>query len=201
MWNRWGLGPAFGCEWLIASPHRQVYAVVALTLLSAAPSLAAEPSLVIVGGSLFDPIVGTIEPVQAIIIEGEKIVAVGMPRKPVGVPKDAREIDAAGKFILPGLIDAHVHVVHRLNFAHMTGDEVLPLFLANGITTIRDTGDEIVAQTVVARFAASHPDRCPRVFTSSFLIDADPPIHRDIGFTNVDLAKVARSWTTWWRGR
>ena len=43
-------------------------------------------------------------------------------------------IDAAGKFLLPGLIDAHVHLVHRLNFARVTGDEVLPLFLAAGVT-------------------------------------------------------------------
>lgn len=165
--------------------------LVALTLLSGAPSLAAEPVLVIKGGSLFDAVAGTIEPVQAIVVAGDTIVGVGTPGKPVQIPNDARVIDAAGKFILPGLIDAHVHLVHRLNFAHVTGDEVLPLFLANGVTTVRDTGDEIVAQTVVARFAASHPDRCPRVFTASFLIDGDPPIHRDIGMPISDPAKVA----------
>ncbi len=165
--------------------------VVTLALLSAAQSLAAEPVLVIQGGSLFDPVAGTMEPVQAIVIEGEKIVAVGTPRKPVEIPPGAHGIDAAEKFILPGLIDAHVHLVHRLNFAQVTGDEVLPLFLANGVTTVRDTGDEIVAETAVAHFATSHPDRCPRVFTASYLLDADPPIHRDIGFPVSDPAKVA----------
>ena len=165
--------------------------IVALTSLSAAPSPAAESSLVIKGGSLFDPVAGTFEPVQAIIIEGTKILAVGTTRMPVKIPKDARLIDAAEKFILPGLIDAHVHLVHRLNFAHLTGDEVLPLYLANGVTTVRDTGDEIVAETAVANFATSHPDRCPRVFTASFLFDADPPIHRDIGLPVSDPTKVA----------
>ncbi len=165
--------------------------VVTIALLSAAQSLAAEPVLVIKGGSLFDPVAGTMEPVQAIIIEGEEFVAIGTTRKPVEIPLDAQVIDAAEKFILPGLIDAHVHLVHRLNFAQVTGDEVLPLFLANGVTTVRDTGDEIVAETAVAHFATSHPDRCPRVFTASFLIDADPPIHRDIGLPVSDPAKVA----------
>ena len=165
--------------------------VAALTFWSAISSGAAAQALVIKGGSLFDPVAGTMEPVQAIVIEGEKIVAVGTPRKPVEIPKDVRVIDATGKFILPGLIDAHVHLVHRLNFAHITGDEVLPLFLANGVTTVRNTGDEIVAQTLVARFAAAHPDRCPRVFTCSFLLDADPPIHRDIGLPIADPAKVS----------
>lgn len=167
--------------------------VPALAFFLFAPGLsfAAEPELVIKGGSLFDPVALTMSPVQAIVMEGEKIVAAGTPRNPVEIPKGARVIDAAGKFILPGLIDAHVYLVHRLNFAHVTGDEVLPLFLANGVTAVRDTGDEIVAQTSVAHFAAAHPDRCPRVFTASFLLDADPPIHRDIGLPVSDPAKVA----------
>jgi imidazolonepropionase-like amidohydrolase len=169
---------------------RYFFAVAALVFLLTLPSFAGDRSLVINGGSLFDPVAATMEPAQAIVIVGEKIVAVGTPRHPVEVPKDTRVIDAAGKFILPGLIDAHVHLVHRLNFAHVTGDEVLPLFLANGVTSVRGTGDEIVAQTLVARFAASHPDRCPRVFTCSFLIDADPVIHRDIGLPVTDPARV-----------
>lgn len=162
-----------------------------LVLLLAAPSpSSAEPALVIEGCSLFDPIAMTMAPVQTIVIEGEKIKAVGTRDKPVDIPQAARRIDARGKFIIPGLIDAHVHLVHRLNFAHVAGDEVLPLFLANGVTAVRDTGDEIVAQTVVAHFAAAHPAICPRVFTASYLLDADPPIHRDIGLPISDPAKV-----------
>jgi hypothetical protein len=67
---------------------------------------------------------------------------------------------------------------------------VLPAFLAAGVTSVRSTGDEIVAQTLVARFAAAHPERCPRVFTCSFLLDADPPIHRDIGLPITDPGRV-----------
>ena len=170
----------------LSTPMR--FLPLAILLLFAAP-LFGEP-LVIQGGSLFNPTTGAMEAVQAIVIDGEKIIAVGTPQKPVTVPKGARVIDATATFIIPGLIDAHAHLVHRLNFAHVTGDEVLPFFLANGVTSVRDTGDEIVAQTVVARFAASHPETCPRVFTASHLIDADPPIHRDIGLGVNDPTKV-----------
>lgn len=155
------------------------------------PSGKTRAALVIRGGSLFDPRSGTMQAGGTIVIEGERIRAVGTPTRPVAIPQGAQTIEARGKFIIPGLIDAHVHLVHRLNFAHVTGDEVLPLFLANGVTTLRDTGDEIVAQTLVARYAASHPDRCPRVFTASYLLDADPPIHRDIGLAVTDPARVA----------
>ena len=69
------------------------------------------------GRLAFDPVAGKMAPVQAVVIDGDKVVAVGTPGKPVEIPKGARVIDATGKFILPGLIDAHVHLVHRLNFA------------------------------------------------------------------------------------
>src|SRR5262249_41624003 len=155
----------------LESTMRAYFVVAILPLLTDCLLLAGEPAIVIKGGSLFDSMNGSMEPAQAIVIVGQKIAAVGTPRHPVELPKDARVIDAAGKFIIPGLIDAHVHLVHRLNFAHVTGDEILPLFLATGVTTVRDTGDEIVAQTLVARFATAHQNLCPRVFTCSFLID------------------------------
>ena len=154
------------------------------------PAWSTAQMLVIKGGTVFDSADATMKPLQAIVVDRDKIRAIGTPDKPVSIPKDAREINAQGKFILPGFIDAHVHLVHRLNFAHVTGDEVLPLFLANGVTSVRDTGDEIVAQTLVAKFADEHPERCPRVFKCSFLIDSDPPIHRDIGLPVSDPTKI-----------
>ena len=106
------------------------------------------------------------------------------------MPADAVHIDGGGKFALPGLIDAHVHLVHVLDFAHVTGDEVLPLYLAAGVTSIRSTGDEIVAATLVVRFAAAHPGSSPKVFTCSPLLDGEPLIHRDVGRAITDPNQV-----------
>ncbi len=99
-------------------------------------------------------------------------------------------IEAEGKFVIPGLIDAHVHIVHRLNDAHLTGEEVLPMFLAAGVTAIRDTGDTVVPQKMIARFAEAHAVSCPRVFMCSPLIDGVTPIHRDIGWSLTDPQAV-----------
>jgi len=156
----------------------------------AMPVCAADAPVVIQHGTVFDSVAGKLLAERTILIEGTKIRSVGTNQSRLSIPDGARVIDAKGKFIVPGLIDAHVHLVHRLNFAHVTGDEVLPAFLAAGVTSVRDTGDEIVAQTVVAHFATAHPERCPRVFTSSFLLDADPPIHRDIGLPISDPGRV-----------
>jgi hypothetical protein len=99
-------------------------------------------------------------------------------------------IAAEGKYLIPGLIDAHVHLVHILDSCQITGDEILPLFLAAGVTSVRDIGDEIVAETLVARFAEAFPERAPRVFRCSPLVDRDPPFHRDIGRAVTDVAQV-----------
>src|SRR5262249_39575486 len=132
-----------------------------------------EPAIVIQNAALFDTASGTMKPNRTIIVVGPKIEAIGTPEQPVSIPSNATILDGKGKFVIPGLIDAHVHLVHRLNYAHLTGDEVLPLFLANGVTSVRDTGDEIVAQTLVARYAEANPTQCPRVFRASGLIDGN----------------------------
>jgi len=164
--------------------------VFATSVLCLAAVSAAEPSVVIERCSLFDPESGKMLPERTIVIHDTQIVRVSGADDVGEVPAEATIIDGRGKFALPGLIDAHVHVVHVLDFAHVTGDEILPLYLAAGVTSIRSTGDELVAATLVARFAAEHPEWSPRVFTCSPLLDADPPIHRDVGHAVTDAAKV-----------
>ncbi|MDP2310853.1 MAG: amidohydrolase family protein [Pseudomonadota bacterium] len=61
-----------------------------------------------------------------VLFQGDRIVAVG-PRADVVVPANARVIDVAGRWVLPGLIDAHVHVFDERD---------LPLFLAAGVTSV-----------------------------------------------------------------
>jgi hypothetical protein len=63
----------------------------------------------------------------------------------------------------------------------MTGDEVLPLFVAAGVTTVRDIGDEIVAETLVSPFAEAFSEKAPGIIRCSPLIDGDPPFQRSSG--------------------
>jgi len=153
---------------------------------------ASEDSLVAIERcSLFDPETGQMLLERTIVVRNDRIVSVTGADEVGNIPEDTIRIDGRGKFAMPGLIDAHVHLVHVLDFAHVTGDEVLPLYLAAGVTSIRSTGDEVVAATLIARFAFAHPEWCPRVFTCSPLLDADPPIHRDVGHAITDPAKVS----------
>src|SRR6185295_6214957 len=81
-----------------------------LLLVWGSLAAAQQSTTVVVGGTLID---GTgAAPVRdaVVVIDGRKIVAVGR-RGEVQVPAGAREISAAGKYIIPGLMDANVHLV------------------------------------------------------------------------------------------
>jgi hypothetical protein len=158
--------------------------------LREACSQASPRPVVIRGCSVLDVAAGIMRADRTVVLDGGEIRAVAAPGSPVETPPGATTIAAEGKFLIPGLIDAHVHLVHVLNSCRVTGDEVLPLFVAAGVTSVRDIGDEIVAETLVARFAKASPEKAPRVFRCSPLIDRDPPFHRDIGFALTDVAAV-----------
>jgi hypothetical protein len=71
---------------------------------------------------------------QVVVAKGGKITALGN-EKNVKYSKNALVIDAKGKYLIPGLAEMHAHVPPVDNLEPMK--EVLTLFLANGITTIR----------------------------------------------------------------
>ena len=166
--------------------------VLAGVVAVSAPAHADQPasSVVIEGVAVFEPETGKMLDGRTIVVHGERIVAVTSASEKLELPPDATRIDGRGRFALPGLIDAHVHLVHVLDLAGVSGEEVLPLYLAAGVTSVRSAGDEIFAATRVARFAAANPETSPRVFTCSPLLDADPPIHRGAGRAVTDAAQV-----------
>src|SRR5262245_59584835 len=132
-----------------------------LSLLSGRVTLGAtggQELLVLRGGQLFDSVKADLRPVDAVVIEGERILRVVPFTERFSVPRGAQVIDTSGKFIIPGLIDAHAHLVHILSSAHLTGDQILPFYLANGVTSVRDVGDEVVAESLVASHSRSHPN-------------------------------------------
>lgn len=101
-----------------------------------------------------------------VVIKDGKIVKLGKSWK-TRVPKNSMVIDGKGKYLMPGLTDMHVH--------WWQGDDELILYLANGVTTIRD---------MFGNFGKlKHRERIeegeilgPRVYISTPLIDGYSPI-------------------------
>ncbi|MGH9783871.1 MAG: amidohydrolase family protein, partial [Terriglobia bacterium] len=83
-------------------------AVAMLAVTVGMPGRAGSLSRIVVrGGTLIDGSGSAPLQDSVVVIDGERILAVG-PRSEVEVPS-ARVVDARGKWIIPGLIDAHVH--------------------------------------------------------------------------------------------
>src|SRR5437879_4035893 len=95
---------------------------------------------VIIHVTVINPGTSSVRTNQAVVITGAHIVSVSdMSRfRP---PGNARVIDAAGQYLIPGLWDMHVHSAFGDWFPGGR-DIILPLFIANGVTGVRDMGGD-----------------------------------------------------------
>ncbi len=73
---------------------------------------------------------------HTVIVSGGRITAVG-PAASVRVPDGATRVDARGKFLMPGLSDMHGHLVPGEGAANDGPSQIMKLYLANGVTTVR----------------------------------------------------------------
>jgi cytosine/adenosine deaminase-related metal-dependent hydrolase len=118
-----------------------------------------------------------------IVIEGNKIAEIasldpvalkeGRARRPAG---DA-EIDATGKYVLPGLINAHGHVQEERGGVPMPVDYCLKLWLTSGITTVRDVGSNTQKTLALRQKSLSGDTVAPRLYI--YALFATPPAPRN----------------------
>ena len=196
---------------------RLLLACVALCAWTIArPSLAAAKQIAIVGVTVVYPEREAKDAAIAdatVVISGDRIVAVGARASTPGAA-DALRIDGRGKWLIPGLIDGHVHFFQSGNLYTRPDvadfNAVMPyarevarnkarlaatfkVWLASGVTSVIDVGGPFWNFDV--RAAAERSDAAPRVATTGPLISMiarpqldldDPPIIK------VDSAAAAR---------
>jgi imidazolonepropionase-like amidohydrolase len=73
------------------------------------------------------------KPEMTVVISGDRIVAIG-PTDRQSLPENTVVVDGRGKYVIPGLWDMHVHST----FDRYERSVVLPLYIANGVTGVRD---------------------------------------------------------------
>jgi imidazolonepropionase-like amidohydrolase len=118
----------------------------------------------LVGGTLID---GTGKPPikdAVIVVRGDRIVAAGA-RSKTKVPRGARTIDTRGATMLPGLWDMHTH------YAQV---EWGPIYLASGVTTVRDCGNQLAFLLGAREALAAGVGVGPRLLSAG-IIDGDGP--------------------------
>src|SRR5262249_21604725 len=107
----------------------------------------------IVGGAVFDAIHGEVIQDSVVCIADDRMTAVGRTSAIATGRPGARVIDAAGQFVMPGMIDCHVHLLPSAapDYASRSLKELLPYtairgavhatrMLERGFTTVRDVG-------------------------------------------------------------
>ena len=178
---------------------RNALAFVCL-LLSASPLVAQQNDgrvLAIVGGTVIDGSDEDPLPSSVLLIRGQEIACVG-DAEACPIPEGVDRIDAAGRWLIPGLIDTHVHLPwdgERLAAAGLEGPvpgvaDWLRWWLANGVTTIREASTsgrecETVALRETSELAAIP---WPRIYVSGRI---DPRNVRRYAARDVrDLARM-----------
>jgi hypothetical protein len=104
---------------------------------------------------LFDGNSDNAVPDSWVLIRDDRIESIG--RGNAIAPQGSTTIDAAGRFVLPGLIDTHVHTL-------MMGDEGLRLFVAAGVTAARDCGGKLAGVKAVQQALAAGEKIGPRLY-------------------------------------
>ncbi len=119
-------------------------------------------TIAIVGGDLFDSEAGVMRPAQTVLVQGDRITAVG-PAATVTVPAGATVIDATGKTVMPGMWDMHGH-------AQVASQSTLGLIqLANGLTTVRDLAADLDVAVSLRDREAQGKLASPRLILGGFI--------------------------------
>ncbi|HEX2240312.1 MAG TPA: amidohydrolase family protein [Actinomycetota bacterium] len=118
-----------------------------------------EITVIVAGSALIGPELRSVDN-AVVVLEGDRITAAG-PRSDVEVPDEVRSIDASGTTLVPGFIDAHVHL------GFYTPQEVL----RGGVTTVRDLGWPPEAIFDLVR-RSQHDLSMPRVLAAGPMLTA-----------------------------
>jgi len=133
--------------------------------LATARALARKPTgpVAIVNANLFDADTGKSVPGTTVLIEGNRIKAVGKDAQ-VDVPAGAERIDARGRALLPGLADMHVHMSEGEGAQH----------LAAGVTSVRDLANDTDTLLAMKKRIDAGEEIGPRIAMSG-IIDGPGP--------------------------
>ena len=141
--------------------HRALLLVLAL-----AGAQASAQTLTITNATVVDVTNGALRRGATVVIDGNRIVSVGAA---AATPR-GHVVDAKGMYVIPGLWDMHTHAY--FGWAPEFGDNyVLPLFIANGVTGIRDMGSDLDAVLRARSEVAAHRIVGPRMVVSGPMLD------------------------------
>jgi imidazolonepropionase-like amidohydrolase len=149
--------------------------LVGFVLFVLAAAAQAEPaSLALTHVTVIDPASAVSQPDCTVLIAGDRIAGISQSAPPTGV----RVIDGRGKYLIPGLCDMHVHLAGVTADPKWSKATLLPLLIANGVTTVRDMGGDLVALQGWRKEIEAGELIGPRIYCPGPMLDggkSDPP--------------------------
>jgi len=151
-----------------ALPPRQAVAITDVTVIDVRQDRTSRPRTVIVDDGR----------ITAIVAPGDQI------------PEGALRVDGHGRFLIPGLVDMHVHLFNL--YSHRPpNDWTFPLYVANGVTGVREMRGDAASMAQVVRWRKAVEDGeliAPHVLAAGIAVDGKSP---EDAVREVDAAAVA----------
>jgi len=145
---------------------------------ASAQRLADPPPLVLRNVTVIDgtgsPAIGGV----AVVVAGGRVVALDRSGR-AKPPRGALVINARGSYLIPGLWDMHVHL-------SKTGPTALRLFLANGITSVRDVGGDFQVVRVWRAETGKGTRPGPRIKTAGPILESATNYRRQLAANEVE---------------
>ena len=142
-----------------------LYCFAALTQSSPAPPI------IITHVTVINPGSSSVQRDRAVVIDGNRIISVSNAAPTAQGDRKPTRIDATGQFLIPGLWDMHVHSAFGDWFPGGR-DIILPLFIANGVTGVRDMGGDFPVLAAWRKQITSGEIVGPRMIVSGPMLDA-----------------------------
>lgn len=103
---------------------------------------------------------------QTVVFDGDEITSVGPAEE---APSVTETIDGAGKYLIPGLWDMHIH----LTATELFHDSLFPLLLSYGVTSVRDPGADLDGLLPLVEAAYAEGSVAPRIYYAGPLLDGE----------------------------
>jgi imidazolonepropionase-like amidohydrolase len=171
-------------------PKAPLAIILAIAMASAAAGQSVP--IAIVHARIIDGRGGSVISDGSIVIRGEKIEAVGAGPA-VSIPTGAQLIDGAGRTVIPGLADMHVHLIGGWDGETtdmLSYRRYLNALLYAGVTTVLDTGNVEPYILQIRQEVAASRLPGPRIYCAGALIDGPDPFWPEISFSVVSAKQV-----------
>jgi len=142
--------------WSCSRPAKPRYSVLAITHVTVIDATGSAP-----------------QPDMTVLLTDRHIETIGSSTA-ISIPPGAQILDATGKFLIPGLVDMHLHLTGA---GEPSGSRefFIPLLLANGITTVRDMGGYFESLVPLRKEIEEGKRLGPQIFFSGPYLDGNPP--------------------------